>query len=103
MKSSKKTPETARKFKEGVEQLQPKLVINQVRTQSDIDIGFAMQSICQKYFGINMDYVGYLDYDCAAWQSIKKRQPLLMEFPNSKLINNFDRIINRLLNQEIEQ
>ena len=99
----KKNPEIAKKFKAGIEQLQPKLIINQVRTQSDIDIGFAMQSICQKYFGISMNYIGYLDYDCTAWQSVKRRQPLLMEFPNSKLINNFDRIINRLLKQDIEQ
>lgn len=98
-----KNPKMAKKFKEGIEQLQPKLIVNQVRTQSDIDIGFAMESICQKYFNINVDYVGYLDYDCAAWQSVKKRQPLFMEFPNSKLIHNFDRIINQLLNQKTEQ
>ena len=76
----------------------PKLIINQVRTQSDIDIGFSMKIICKKYFGINLDYVGYLDYDATVWQSVKKRRPLLMEFPNSSLVGNFDRIVHRLLN-----
>jgi len=72
------------------------LIINQVRTQTDIDIGFSMKLICKKYFGFNLDYVGYLDYDQAVWQSVKKRKPLLTEFPNSSLINNFENIINKL-------
>ena len=62
-----------------------------MRTQTDIDIGFSMKLICKKYFGFNLDYVGYLDYDQAVWQSVKKRKPLLTEFPNSSLINNFEK------------
>ena len=92
-------PDLGNKLKTEIERLRLKLVVNQVRTQSDIDIGFSMKSICRKYFGVQMDYVGYLDYDSAVWQSVKKRQPLLMEFPNCKLINNFDRIVNRLLDE----
>ncbi len=87
------------KLKREVEKLCPKLVINQVRTQADIDIGFSMKSICKRYFGVNLDYIGYLDYDSAVWQSVKRRKPLLLEFPNSKLVNNFDRIVNRLLGE----
>jgi flagellar biosynthesis protein FlhG len=91
-------PIVGQKLRSEVGKLQPKLIINQVRTQADIDIGFSMKLICKKYFGINLDYVGYLDYDATVWQSVKKRKPLLMEFPNSTLVNNFDRIVHRLLN-----
>ncbi len=76
----------------------PKLIINQVRTQSDIDIGFSMKLICKKYFGFNLDYIGYLDYDQSVWQSVKKRKPLLTEFPNSILTSNFENIVNKLTN-----
>ena len=93
-------PDLGEKLRFEIDRLRPKLVVNQVRTQSDIDIGFSMKSICKKYFGVHLDYVGYLDYDSAVWQSVKKRRPLLMEFPNCKLINNFDRIVNRLLDEE---
>lgn len=75
----------------------PNLIINQVRSQADIDIGYSIQSICRKYFGIEMPFPGYLDYDQSVWQSVRKRKPLLIEFPNSKLVNNFDRIVNRLI------
>jgi flagellar biosynthesis protein FlhG len=91
-------PVMGQKLKSEIGKLNPKLIINQVRTQADIDIGFSMKLISKKYFGINLDYVGYLDYDATVWQSVKKRKPLLMEFPNSTLVNNFDRIIHRLLN-----
>jgi flagellar biosynthesis protein FlhG len=90
-------PTMGRKLQAEVNRLVPKLIINQVRTQADIDIGFSMKIICKKYFGINLDYIGYLEYDATVWQSVKKRRPLLMEFPNSSLVNNFDRIIHRLL------
>ncbi len=91
-------PHMGRKLQAEINRLIPKLVINQVRTQADIDIGFSMKIICKKYFGISLDYVGYLEYDATVWQSVKKRRPLLMEFPNSALVSNFDRIIHRLLN-----
>lgn len=90
-------PEMGQKLRAHMSRFSPKLIINQVRTQADIDIGFSMNIICKKYFGIDLNYVGYLDYDSAVWQSVKKRRPLLMEFPNSSLVGNFDRIIHRLL------
>lgn len=90
-------PEMGGKLKAEIAKFQPRLIINQARSQSDIDIGFSMKSICKRYFGIELDYVGYLDYDSTVWQSIKKRKPLLMEFPNSRLVANFDKIIHRLL------
>lgn len=85
-------------LKQELAKFSPKLIINQVRTQADIDIGFSMQIINKKYFGIDLDYIGYLDYDATVWQSVKKRKPLLLEFPNSGLVSNFDHIMKRLLN-----
>ena len=90
-------PDAAKKLKFEINKLQPKLIINQVRTQSDADIGHSMKIICKKYFGISLDYVGHLEYDSTVWQSVKKRKPLLMEYPNSSLVVNFDRIVQHLL------
>ncbi|MBL7664777.1 MAG: P-loop NTPase [Bacteriovoracaceae bacterium] len=90
-------PEMGTKLKTEILKFQPQLIINQVRSQTDIDIGFSIKSICKRYFGIEVDYVGYLDYDASVWQSVKKRRPLLLEFPNSRLVTNFDKIVNRLL------
>ena len=76
--------EKGHRLKTEMARFRPRIIINQVRTQADIDIGFSMKSICKRYFGIDMDYLGYLEYDATVWQSVKRRRPLLMEFPNSK-------------------
>lgn len=90
-------PEVGLKIKEEMSHFRPNLIINQVRSQADIDIGYSIQSICRKYFGIEMAFPGFLDYDQSVWQSVRKRKPLLIEYPNSRLVNNFDRIVNRLI------
>ncbi len=90
-------PEIGAKLKSEIKRFCPSLVINQVRTQADIDIGPSMQVICRKYFGIELNYLGHLEYDSTVWQSIKKRKPLITTFPNSTLVSNFDRIIRNLL------
>lgn len=90
-------PEVGLRIKAEMAHFRPNLIINQVRSQADIDIGYSIQSICRRYFGIEMTFPGYLDYDQSVWQSVRKRKPLLIEYPNSKLVNNFDRIVHRLI------
>ena len=94
---TKINPKAGRHFKREMDGFRPELIVNQTRTQADIDIGFSMSTICRKYFGIALNYVGHVEYDSIVWQSVKKRRPLLIEFPNSELVNNFDHIIHRLL------
>ncbi len=61
------------------------LVLNQVRSQGDIDIGHAMEHICQRYFGFDASYLGYLTYDEAVWRSLRNRRLLVKDFPHSTL------------------
>jgi flagellar biosynthesis protein FlhG len=96
-KISELDSEIGLKIKNEMSHFRPNLIMNQVRSQADIDIGYSIQSICRKYFGIEMTFPGYLDYDQSVWQSVRKRKPLLIEYPNSKLVNNFDKIVNRLI------
>ena len=90
-------PEIGAKLKSKIKSFCPSLVINQVRTQADIDIGYSMKVICRKYFGIEVNYLGHLEYDSTVWQSVKKRRPLITTFPHSTLVSNFDRILRNLL------
>ncbi len=101
--ATKYSPEMGLKLREEITRFRPKLIINQARTQTDIDIGFSIKSVCKKYFGIDMEYVGYLDYDSAVWQSVRRKRPLLLEFPNSKLVSNFERIVQHLIQQNKAQ
>jgi flagellar biosynthesis protein FlhG len=71
--------------------------VNQARTEVDIDVGFSVKTVCKKYFGIEMDYIGYLDHDSAVWQAVRRKRPLMLEFPNSKLVSHVERIVHYLL------
>ncbi len=85
------------RLKEVIDRFQPRLVMNQARTQTDIDVGFSVKSVCRKYFGIDLDYVGYLDYDSAVWQSVRRKRPVMLEFPNSRLVTSIERVTESLL------
>ncbi|MCM2278832.1 MAG: P-loop NTPase [Oligoflexia bacterium] len=90
-------PEAGMRLKQEIEKFRPKLIVNQARTQTDIDIGFSVKAVCKKYFGIDMDYIGYLDYDSAVWQAVRRKRPLMLEFPNSKLVSSMDRVVQYLM------
>jgi flagellar biosynthesis protein FlhG len=91
------SPELGLKLKVEIENFRPKLIVNQARTQADIDIGFSVKAVCRKYFGIDMDYVGYLDYDSAVWQAVRRKRPLFLEFPNSRLVSSMERVVQYMI------
>ena len=93
-------PDLGPRFKARVEKFSVSLIMNQVRTKNDIDTGHAVRSVCKKYFGIDAQYVGYLDYDNAVWQSVRKRRPLLLEYPYSGLVPEFAQIVKNLEDDE---
>jgi flagellar biosynthesis protein FlhG len=94
---NKQSPEAGMRLKQEIEKFRPKLIVNQCRTQADVDIGFSVKTVCKKYFGIEMDYIGYLDYDSAVWQAVRRKRPLMLEFPNSRLVSSIERIVQYLL------
>lgn len=70
----------------------PKLVLNQVRTPTDVRIGFSMRQACKKYFGINIGYAGFLEHDTAVTQSIRLRRPVLIYSPDSTTVKSIKRV-----------
>jgi flagellar biosynthesis protein FlhG len=94
---NRRSSEMGMKLKAEIESFRPKLIVNQARTQTDIDIGFSVKTVCKKYFGIEMDYIGYLDYDSSVWQAIRRKRPVMLEFPNAKLVSSLERMVDYLL------
>ena len=87
----------AQVLKDEISKIRPDLIVNQARTQTDVDIGYSVKSVCKKYFGLDLEFTGYLDYDSAVWQAVRRKRPLLTEFPHSRLITNIERITESLL------
>lgn len=95
---TKMDPEVGGTLADGIKKFRPRIVMNQVRTNQDIQIGFAMQNACKKYFGINVDFLGYLENDDQIWHSIRKRQPITLNGEYSKSARSLRTIAYNLMN-----
>jgi flagellar biosynthesis protein FlhG len=73
------------------------ILMNQVRTQEDKDLGMSMSAICSQYFGFSSQFVGSMRYDDAVWKSIRIRKPLIIDNPNSVASLNIYKMTDELI------
>jgi flagellar biosynthesis protein FlhG len=91
--------EDGKRMMEEAESFRPHLILNQVRSKKDIEIGFSIRSACQKYFGIRIHYLGYVVYDQEVSHSIRRRRPLVLENSQSKAAQCVREIAVKLADQ----
>jgi flagellar biosynthesis protein FlhG len=88
----------AQRVAEEVETFHPNLILNQVRSKKDIEIGFSIRSACLKYFGIHLHYLGYVAYDQEVSHSVRRKRPLVLENPRSRAAQCVMEIASKLAN-----
>jgi flagellar biosynthesis protein FlhG len=91
------SPTEGIELQEKMERFKISLVVNQVRVKSEADIGKSILMVCERYFGMSVEYMGYLPYDNAVWQSIRRRVPFLIDAPNSTAVTHLEAILRNLL------
>ena len=96
-------PEVGSKVRGAIGKFDIKLVVNQSRTETDSEVGYGVRNVCKKYFGFNLDYLGHLEYDSAVWQSVRRKRPLMIEFPSSPLVPNIQRMVGRIVAEQAEK
>jgi len=89
-------PLEGRHFVETMRAFRPSILINEVRTAEDVKLGFAVSSVCRKYFGIEADYLGYVNHDEAARRSVLARRPVVESNPKSDAAIYLQRIARKL-------
>ncbi len=75
----------------------PQLVINCARSKSDMELGRAVASAARRRLGVPVRYLGHLEYDEAVWASTRRRRPLLIEHPETRVAKCFERVARGLL------
>jgi len=70
-------PEEGARFVETMRSFRPRIVVNGVRTAEDVRLGFSVCSVCRKYFGVDAEYLGYVNDDEAARRSVAARRPVV--------------------------
>jgi flagellar biosynthesis protein FlhG len=87
----------ARRFLDAAARFRPALLVNQVRSVEDIKLGFQVASVCRKYFGVESEYLGYVNHDDAVRRAVIERRPLLSAYPESDAAVYLRRVARKLL------
>lgn len=90
-------PHEGRRFIETMKSFRPRIVINDAMTAEDVKLGFSVQTVCRKYFGIDCDYLGYINHDKNARQAVRERRPLVDRYPRSDAAIYLSRIAKKLV------
>ncbi len=94
---SERDPEAGETLTRQLKHFRPRLVVNQARTPQDAEIGRAVVAAWRKYFGLEMDYLGCIEYDDEMWRTVRERRPLLVQKPGSLAARAFARVADGLL------
>lgn len=82
-----------------IKQSNIKLICNQIRSFEDETLGAAMKSVINKYYNLNVNNAGFLQYDNAVWQSIRNRSHALIEQPFNPIVGQILAIARSLADQ----
>ncbi len=89
-------PEEGQRFVDTMRRFRPRIVVNEVNTAEDVKLGFAVSSVCRRFFGIEADYIGYLNRDAAVREAVLRRQPVFDVAPESDAAIYLRRIARKL-------
>jgi flagellar biosynthesis protein FlhG len=95
--------ELAGRIEEEMLAMRPRIIINNARSKADMDIGSAIASAAFRRLGLPLSYLGHIEYDDAAWVSLRRRRPLLIEHPESRAAKCLEKLARRLLARDIER
>jgi MinD-like ATPase involved in chromosome partitioning or flagellar assembly len=76
-----------------------KLLINQARNYEDDRLGEPIRSICNKYYFLNIQAIGAIQYDNAVWQCSRQRVPVLIHQPFNPLVGQIQSVVKHLVDQ----
>lgn len=78
-------PEIGQKILNLIQMTHLGVVMNQVRTNADAEIGSSITQISQRYFGFSAEFLGAAIFDDVVWKSLRNRRPVCVDFPDSSV------------------
>lgn len=90
-------PVAATRLEAALRGFRPWVVINQARTRADFDVGPAVASAWNKFFGLELGFLGNVNHDDAVWQAVRSRRALLHAAPQSPAATAVLRLAENLI------
>ena len=89
---------TADRIAKAIGEMELKLVVNQTLDRHDKHIGPAMCEIVNKFYGVRMDYAGFIPFDERVALSLRRGRPFIAEYETSETAACFSLTLRELLN-----
>jgi flagellar biosynthesis protein FlhG len=96
MRVDKIDRETGKMLKKGLQDFRPRLILNQTRNRKEAELGFAVRSVCRKYFGLELCYLGHILYDHSVYLAVQRGQPFFQDYPGSDVTECIREIASRI-------
>ncbi len=90
-------PENALRLEQVIRDFRPLLVVNQARDRRDFDVGPSVAGAWQKFFGLELQYLGAVSHDDAVWQAVRTRRSVLAAYPDSQAAQGILRIAEKVV------
>ncbi len=88
---------------EAMGEFRPRLVLNKTRTRDDLELGPALAAVGRRHLTLPIDYLGHVENDDMAWVTVRRRRPLLVEYPETKISRDIQRIARRMVSLETKE
>jgi flagellar biosynthesis protein FlhG len=69
--------EDGRRFVSTMRGMRPLIVVNEVASAEDVRLGFSVRTVCRRHFGLEADYVGYVNRDESVRRALRERRPVV--------------------------
>jgi flagellar biosynthesis protein FlhG len=89
----KSSSEIADRIESEVDSFRPRLILNMVMEPDEIKEGMSMKTAAADLLGIDLDYIGYIEFDESLRQSIKDLRPFILHNPRSIASRSIAKII----------
>ena len=93
--------EDGRRFVETMRGLRPMIVVNEVSSAEDVRLGFSVRTVCRRHFGLDAEYIGYVNRDDLVRRSLLERRPVSEVYAASDAAVYLRRIAHKLIETEI--
>lgn len=77
--------------------LKLQLIVNQATEPGDTELGHSIDMASHRFFGIRLNYLGYLNHDRQVQMALRQHKPFLQLFPQSRVAVHLDHIAAQLL------
>lgn len=96
----KKSPEIGGRIEQAISSFRPRLILNMVMEPDEIKEGLSIRTAAAELLSINVDFIGYIEYDEGMRQSVKDLRPFIVHNPKSPAARSIAKIITlKLLNK----